>query len=253
MSPLLTTTPRLNKVPEVTLIFWTIKILSTTVGETAADFLIFNMRIGLTGTTAVMSGLLLVALFLQLRAIKYIPWIYWLTVVLISILGTLITDNLVDNLGVALETTTIAFSVALAMTFAVWFALEKTLSIQTIFRGRRELFYWLAILFTFALGTAAGDLAAESLRLGYLVSALIFGTLIGVATLAYYLFKANAVAVFWIAYILTRPFGASCGDYLSQPIANGGLNLGTTGTSVLFLLAIAGLTAYLSFAEKEHK
>ena len=151
----------LNKVPEVTLYFWLIKVLCTTVGETAADYLNVNLKLGLTGTSVVMSSLLIVALGFQFKSRKYIPGLYWLAVVLISVVGTLITDNLVDNFGVPLETTTIAFSIALAVTFAAWFASEKTLSIHTIYTTRREAFYWSAILFTFALGTAAGDLAAE--------------------------------------------------------------------------------------------
>ena len=148
----------LNKVPEVTLFFWIIKVLCTTVGETAADFLNVNLNLGLTGTSVIMSGVLLVALAFQFRARRYVPGIYWLAVVLISVVGTLITDNLVDNFGVPLETTTIVFSIALAVTFAAWYAREKTLSIHTIYTRPRESFYWLAILFTFALGTAAGDL-----------------------------------------------------------------------------------------------
>jgi len=216
-------TQMLNKAPEVMLYFWVIKIMATTVGETAADFLNINMQFGLTGTSLLMGALLAVFLLMQLRARKYVPWLYWTVVVLISIVGTLITDNLVDNFGVALQTTTTIFGVALLATFVVWYACEKTLSIHSIVTTRRELFYWAAILFTFALGTAAGDLTAEGLGLGYATSSLIFGSLIGVVTLSYYLFKTNAIAAFWIAYILTRPLGASCGDLLSQPFANGGL------------------------------
>jgi uncharacterized membrane-anchored protein len=193
-----------------------------------------------------MGGLLLMSLFVQLRSKKYVPWRYWITVVFISIFGTLVTDNLVDNFGVALETTTIVFSLALLATFIVWYNHEKTLSIHTIYTLKRELFYWLAILFTFALGTAAGDLAAEGLGLGYATSALIFGGLIGLITLTYYLFKSHAVTAFWLAYILTRPFGASCGDFLSQPVANGGLGLGTVTTSAVFLVIILGLVMYLT-------
>ncbi|MDD2541316.1 MAG: hypothetical protein PHH28_09790 [Desulfuromonadaceae bacterium] len=240
-----------NKVPEVTLYFWFIKIMATTVGETAADFLNFNLHLGLTGTSAVMGALLAVFLFLQLRVKKYVPWLYWSVVVLISIVGTLITDNLVDNFGIALQTTTIIFGCALLVTFGVWYACEKTLSIHSIFTTRRELFYWAAILFTFALGTAAGDLTAEGLGLGYAKSALIFGSLIGVITISYYLFKANAIGAFWIAYILTRPFGASCGDLLSQPLTDGGLGLGAMVTSGLFLVSIAGMVIYLSIREKK--
>lgn len=236
----------LNKVPEVTIYFWIIKILCTTVGETAADFLNTNLKLGLTKTTLVMSVLLIVTMFLQFRANRYVPGLYWLTVVLISIVGTLITDNLTDGLGVPLEATTIAFGVVLAATFAVWYASERTLSIHTIFTTRRESFYWAAILFTFALGTAAGDLVSEKLGLGYLVAALLFGALIAVVAVARFGFRMNAVLAFWIAYILTRPLGASIGDYLSQAPGDGGLGLGTIITSALFLLTILGLVIFLA-------
>ncbi len=241
----------LNKVPEVTVYFWIIKILATTVGETAADYLNFNLNLGLIATTALMTALLIIALFLQFRTTKYVPGIYWLAVVLISVVGTLITDNLVDNVGVALETTTIVFSVALAVTFAAWYASERTLSIHTIYTTRREAFYWLAILFTFALGTAAGDLVAEGLGLGYWVSGLMFAGLIAVVAVAHFVFKVNPVLTFWIAYVLTRPLGASVGDYLSQPANNGGLGLGTVGTSALFLVAILGLVTYLTITKRD--
>jgi uncharacterized membrane-anchored protein len=241
----------LNKVPEVTMFFWIIKILATTVGETAADLLNVNLNLGLTITTIVMSVLLIITLFYQFKSRKYVPGIYWLAVVLISVVGTLVTDNLVDNLGVTLETTTIYFTVALLGTFAVWYASEKTLSIHSIFTTKREAFYWLAILFTFALGTAAGDLTAEGLNLGYWVSALMFAALIGVVTIAHYLFKLNAVLAFWIAYILTRPLGASLGDYLSQPRDEGGLGLGTVGTSAIFLVTILSLVIYLSKTRRD--
>jgi len=160
----------LNKVPEITLYFWIIKILCTTVGETGADFLNTNLNLGLTGTTVVMGILLIIALIFQFRSKQYKPSIYWITVVLLSIVGTLITDNLTDNLGVSLETTTLLFGVSLIVVFIAWYKSEKTLSIHKIDTSRRESFYWLAILFTFALGTAAGDLVAESLSLGYLLS-----------------------------------------------------------------------------------
>ena len=239
----------LNKVPEVTLYFWLIKVLCTTVGETAADYLNTALNFGLTGTSIVMGALLLVVLIFQFGAKKYIPSIYWLAVVLISAVGTLITDNLTDNLGVSLELATIVFSVLLATTFGVWFAIERTLSIHSIVTPRREGFYWLAILFTFALGTAAGDLAAEKLNLGYQNSAMIFAGLIGLVTIAHYVARqlmaaehprqsTNAVLAFWLAYILTRPLGASIGDYLSQAPGDGGIGLGATMTSVLFLTAI---------------
>ncbi len=241
----------LNKVPEITLYFWVIKVLCTTVGETASDYLSENVGLGLTKTTFMTGALLVAALLVQFRARRYIPGVYWLGIVLISVVGTQITDNLTDNMGVSLVTTTVVFSIALTIAFAVWYALERTLSIHTIYTMRRESFYWVAVLFTFALGTAAGDLLAERLSLGYLVSLLLFGATIAAVAVAHYRFKLNAVAAFWIAYILTRPLGASLGDYLSQPRADGGLGLGTTVTSALFLGAIIVVVAYLTLTRTD--
>jgi len=230
----------MSKVPEVTLFFWIIKVLATTVGETAADFLNTNLNLGLTNTTYIMGTCLAAVLVFQFRARKYVPEIYWLAVVLISIVGTLITDNLVDNLGVSLVACTSIFAAALAATFVGWYASEGTLSIHSIRTPKREAFYWLAILFTFALGTAAGDLVAEHLSLGYWKSAFLFAGIIGVIALAHLKFHLNAILSFWLAYILTRPLGASIGDYLSQSRANGGLGWGTVGTSAVFLATILG-------------
>lgn len=236
----------LNKVPEVTVFFWIIKVLCTTIGETAADFLNDNLSFGLTNTTYFMAALLIAALVFQFRAHKYVPAIYWLAVVLISVVGTLITDNMVDNFGVSLVVSTSVFAVALAITFAVWFASERTLSIHSIITTKREAFYWLAILFTFALGTASGDLVAEKLSVGYWQSAVLFAGVIGIIGLASLKFGLNAVLAFWMAYILTRPLGASVGDYLSQARADGGLGLGTTVTSAIFLAAILAVVIYLT-------
>ncbi|TFD83505.1 hypothetical protein E3T61_20910 [Cryobacterium lactosi] len=240
----------LNKVPEVTLIFWVIKVLATTVGETAADFLNVDLGLGLAVTSIIMAVLLVAALIAQFELRRYVPAVYWLSVVLISVVGTLITDNLTDNLGVPLWITTVVFAVALAITFVVWFTSEKTLSIHSIFTTRRETFYWLAVLFTFALGTAAEDLVVESLNLGFLVALLVFAGAIALVAVAYFVFHLNAVLAFWIAYILTRPLGASTGDLLSQPTADGGLGLGTTGTSALFLAVILALVIVLSVRNK---
>ena len=241
----------LNKVPEVTMYFWVIKILATTVGETAADFLNSTLGIGLTGTTLSMAVFLLVALFAQFRLRVYLPGVYWTAVVLISVVGTLITDNLVENFGVSLPTTTTAFAISLAIVFAVWYANEKTLSIHTIVTSKREAFYWSAVLFTFALGTAAGDLTAEHLAVGYWKSALIFAGLIAITVLAHLKLNLNAILAFWIAYILTRPLGASIGDYLSQARVNGGLGLGTTVTSVIFLLVILAVVVFLTITKRD--
>ncbi|TRZ69774.1 MAG: hypothetical protein D4R96_02705 [Nitrosopumilaceae archaeon] len=241
----------LNKVPEITLFFWIIKVLCTTVGETGADFLNETLNLGLDGVTLIIGTILIVTLVFQFKSKKYIPGIYWLTVVLISIVGTLITDNLTDNLGISLVTTTIIFTVSLAVIFAVWYKKEKTLSIHSIDTTKREAFYWLAVLFTFALGTAAGDLLAETIDLGYLLSAIIFGALIASVAIGRFGFKINAVLAFWIAYILTRPLGASIGDYLSQDLDNGGLGLGTVITSIIFLATILVTVIYLTITEKD--
>ncbi|MEO5756467.1 MAG: hypothetical protein ABIQ51_06390 [Mesorhizobium sp.] len=238
--------PAFNRVPEVTLDFWLIKLMAVTMGETAADYLAVNLGLGLTVTSLIMAGVLIVALILQFARKRYVPWAYWLAVVLISVVGTLVTDNLVDNFGVRLQTTTITFSVVLAATFAVWYASERTLSIHTIFTTKREIFYWLAILFTFSLGTAAGDLVAESMDMGYLVSGLMFGGVIALITLAYYLVNLDGILAFWLAYILTRPLGASFGDLLSQPVEYGGLGFGTTYTSLIFLGCIVALVVYMT-------
>ena len=241
----------LSKVPEVTLFFWIIKILATTIGETAADYLNDNLGLGLSGTTYIMSAALAVILVCQFRARRYIPIVYWLVVVFLSVVGTLVTDNLVEHYGVPLRTTTILFSVALAATFIVWYLNERTLSIHSIYTTKREAFYWLAILFTFALGTAAGDLIAESLNVGYWRSALLFGGSIGLITIAWRYWKLNPILAFWMAYILTRPLGASIGDYLSQARVDGGLGLGTTTTSAIFLVAIVVVVAYLTVTKKD--
>lgn len=235
----------LNKVPEVTLAFWIIKILSTTVGETGADYLAVHVGLGTLVTDAIMLTLLILSLAAQFAAREYIPWRYWLTVVLISIVGTEITDFLTDKLDVSLYTSTIVFAVALAVTFAIWYRIERTLSIHSIFTRRREAFYWLAILFTFALGTAAGDLATEALQMGFTLGVIVFGALIA-ATYAAYRLGAGPVLTFWIAYILTRPLGASLGDLLSQSRNYGGLGVGTIATSASFLIVILGLVTWVS-------
>ena len=252
----------LSKVPEITIFFWIIKVLCTTIGETAADYLNETLGFGLTNTSLVMAVLLAVVLIVQFRKDRYVPWVYWLSVVLISVVGTLITDNLTDNLGVSLVTTTVIFGIVLAIVFAVWFKSEKTVSIHSIDTFKREAFYWLAILFTFALGTAAGDLVAEKFALGYLTALFIFAGVIALIAAAHYILKfiyteehrmftPNAVLAFWLAYIMTRPLGASIGDYLSQARADGGLGLGTTVTSYIFLSAIAATVIYLSTTKKD--
>jgi uncharacterized membrane-anchored protein len=241
----------LNKVPEITLYFWVIKILCTTVGETFADNLNENLGLGLTNTSYIMGALLVGVLVFQFRARRYVPGIYWLAVVLISVVGTLVSDNLVENYGVTLQTTTIAFSAILITVFATWYASERTLSVHTIFTTKREAFYWLAILFTFALGTSAGDFLSEQLELGYLLALGIFAGAIVVIAVLHFGLRMNAILSFWLAYILTRPLGASIGDYLASSKSEGGLGLGTNLTSFLFLGTILALVVYLAISKRD--
>jgi uncharacterized membrane-anchored protein len=240
----------LNKVPEVTIFFWIIKILATTVGETFADFL-SGLGLGLGGTSVVMTALFVIVLVVQFRTRRYVPAVYWLTVVLISVVGTLLTDNLTDVLNVSLAVSTVVFAVALALTFAVWYRSERTLSIHSVVTVRREAFYWLAVLLTFALGTASGDLVAEKFGVGYWPTALLVALIIGAIAVSHLVFRANAVLTFWLAYILTRPLGASLGDGLAQQKPDGGLGLGTTWTSVLFLVTILVVVTYLAVTKRD--
>lgn len=241
----------LNKVPAITAYFWIIKILGTTVGETAADYLNDTLSLGLNKTSIVVGLALAVALVFQFRAREYIPAIYWLVVVLISIAGTLMTDNLVDGHGVSLNITTIGFSICLALTFIGWYLSERSLSIHTIVTTRREAWYWLTVLFTFALGTSAGDLVSEKLDIGYWKTGLIFLGLIGLVALAHFVFGLGEIISFWMAYILTRPLGASLGDYLLQPHSAGGLGLGTGVTTFAFLAVIIGAVIYLTISRAD--
>ena len=242
------------KVPAVTAFFWSIKILATTVGETFADYLNSNLDLGLTNTSLIITALTVIALIAQFRSEKYVAGIYWLVVILISVAGTLVTDNLTDNFGVPLQTTTVIFSICLALTFIAWHKSEGTLSIHSIRTVRREAFYWLTILFTFALGTAAGDLVNEKYALGYANGLLLFGGLIVALTVSYK-FGLNSVFTFWAVYVLTRPLGASLGDLLTQPVkvvedgAFPGLGIAKYVVNGVFAVLIVGLVSYLALSK----
>jgi len=236
----------LNKVPEITIFFWIVKVLATTVGETVADFLNTKMNLGLTGTSLVMAGFFAVALAVQLTRKRYIPAVYWLVVVLISVVGTLISDTLVDTYNVPLATTSAIFAAGLAIVFLAWWRSERTLSVHVVRTTKRELFYWSAILLTFALGTSDGDLIAEASHLGYPLTALLFAAGIALTFVAHRFLHVDGVLAFWTAYIFTRPLGASTGDLLSQPVADGGLGLGTTVTSAAFLIVIVGMVLFMT-------
>jgi uncharacterized membrane-anchored protein len=236
----------INRVPEVTPGFWVIKLMAVTMGETAADFLAVNLGLGLGATTVLMTAILIAAMIWQFRQKAYVPAVYWIAVVLISVVGTLITDNMTDALGIPLITSTIGFTLALAATFALWFAVERTLSIHRVFTFRREAFYWLAILFTFALGTAVGDLISESFGVGFAGTGVLFGLIISSLAFGYFALGLDGMWAFWLCYIFTRPLGASFGDFLAQPGEFGGLGLGTIITSFAFLAVIAGTVALMT-------
>mgnify|MGYP006269159015 CR=1 FL=1 len=239
------------KVPEVTAYFWIIKVLSTTVGETFADYLSTNLNFGEQGTLVFMGALLAASLGWQFALKRYFAPAYWLSVVLISVTGTLVTDNMVDHWHVTLVESTITFAVLLTATFVWWYRAEGTLSIHSIDTVRREAFYWLTILFTFALGTAAGDLFAERIALGYFASGVIFAGVIALVSLAWRAKALGNVATFWAAYVVTRPLGASIGDFLSQPKSTSGIGLGTTTTSLIFLSLIVALVAFLAITRRD--
>ncbi|OOY27790.1 hypothetical protein BMI90_11320 [Thioclava sp. L04-15] len=240
-----------SRVPEVTPGFWLIKLMAVTMGETAADFLAVNLGLGLTATTILMSAILALVMRWQFSQRRYVPAVYWSAVVLISIVGTLITDNMTDNLGIPLIDSTVAFTLLLGGTFAAWFASERSLSIHEIYTTKREGFYWLAILFTFALGTAVGDLISEQFGIGYLGTGILFGLIIASLAAGYVTFRLDGLWAFWLCYIFTRPLGASFGDLLSQPLDYGGLGFGTIPTSLGFLVVIAITVAAMTVSRRK--
>ena len=240
------------KVPQVTAFFWIIKVLCTTVGETFADYLNNTLGFGLNGTTIFTVIALAIALFFQFRSKTYTPALYWIVVVLISIAGTLFTDNLTDNLNVSLLTSSLVWAILLAATFIAWYLSEKSLSIHSIYTNKREAFYWLTILFTFALGTGVGDLLAERFSLGYGISFFIFAGVISIFGILWRFKVVNPVFAFWAVYVVTRPLGAAIGDQMAQNDPKyGGWGLGTTNTSLIFLSAILILVVYLSLSKKD--
>ncbi|MFF8186037.1 hypothetical protein ACF044_02100 [Microbacterium sp. NPDC016588] len=244
-SPALSRRNMLSKVPEITVWFWVIKILCTTVGESFADWINVTLGVGLEVTAIIFTAVLVGVLAWQLILRRYVPFVYWLTVVVVSVAGTLYTDILTDDLGIPLAASTTVFAIVLAVVFVVWWRSQRTLSIHSITTTRRELFYWLAILVTFALGTASGDWILELTGWSPGVSVLLPAGLILAVILGWRL-GANAVLSFWLAYILTRPLGANLGDWMGFPTTDGGLGLGVGLTSIIFLTAILATVIYLS-------
>jgi uncharacterized membrane-anchored protein len=239
----------LSKVPEVTVLFWVTKVLTTGMGETASDFLVRRIdpfvAVGLGAVAFV------VAMALQLRARRYVPWTYWLAVSMVSVFGTMAADVVHIALGVPYAVSTVVFAVVLAAVFVVWYRTEGTLSIHSIRTRRRELFYWLTVLTTFALGTAAGDLTASTMDLGYFASGVLFAVVIAVPAVAHRRLGLNAITAFWFAYIVTRPLGASFADWLGVPHSRRGLDLGTGPVTLTLALVIAVLVGYLTVTHSD--
>ena len=238
----------INKLPEITALFWAIKVLTTGMGEVFADFLAHLLTLA---TATGLGGIgLMAALALQLYARRYVPWLYWLTVVMVSIFGTLFADLLKDEWGISLAASTAGFIIAQVAVFAGWYAAEKNLSVHHINTYRREAFYWLTVLVTFALGTALGDFTAVILHWGFFWSGVLFALCIAIPYVGYRWFGMNEIFAFWFAYTLTRPLGASFSDWLWIPEAHGCLGLGSGPVSLALMFMIIVLVGYLTIKDK---
>jgi len=243
------TMPMLNRVAGLTLFFWMVKILSTTVGETAADFIAVDMKVGLIVTTLLMGAITIAAILWNFRMKKYFAPAYWLLIIMMSIEGTLITDILVDDFSISLITLDVVFTIIMVSGFYLWNKEEGTLSIHKITNDKREIFYWLIVLTTFALGTAVGDTVSEYLSFGYLNSLILFGAIFVVAGGLFYTKIIGGVTAFWIAFIVTRPIGASLGDLFIQAPADGGLGISTGAINIAFFATIISIVIYLTITK----
>jgi len=239
--------PPLSKVPQVTALFWVIKVLTTGMGETTSDYL--NRRYDPALVVPALGLLFAAALAAQFATRRYVTSVYWFAIVMVSVFGTVVADAVHVVLGVPYAVSTTVFALALAAVFGLWYATERTLSIHSIVTRRRELFYWAAVLVTFALGTAAGDLTATTLHLGYLASGVLFAVVIAVPALAHWRLRMPAVLAFWFAYVTTRPLGASFADWLGVPADRGGVDIGTGPISLILGVLIVGLVALLRAQE----
>ncbi|MEV0400175.1 hypothetical protein [Actinoallomurus sp. NPDC050550] len=248
-SPITVTRRAISKVPEVTAYFWIVKVLTTGMGETTSDYLAH--RLNPIIAVALAGIFLAVSLALQFGVRRYVAWIYWTAITMVSVFGTMAADVLHVVLGIPYVISTAFFMVVLAVIFAIWYASEKTLSIHSIVTMRRELFYWATVMTTFALGTATGDMTAVTVHLGYLASGIMFAVLIALPAVAYRWLRMNAVFAFWFAYVLTRPLGASFADWMGVSRARGGLALGTGPVSLALAVIIVGFVGYLSVTRKD--
>jgi uncharacterized membrane-anchored protein len=240
---------RHSKVPEVTAFFWIVKALTTGMGESTSDFLVHHL---VPEIAVVLGGIaFVIALYLQFTKDRYVPWAYWLAVAMVGVFGTMCADVLHVGLGVPYIASTVFYAIVLAVVFRTWYVSEGTLSIHSIYTPRRETFYWAAVLATFALGTAAGDLTATTFGLGYFGSGLMFAAVIAVPAIGYRRFGMNSILAFWFAYVITRPLGASFADWLAVSPERGGLGLGTGPVSLVLAALIAAFVAYLSVSRRD--
>ncbi|UOF91674.1 hypothetical protein LSG31_05340 [Fodinisporobacter ferrooxydans] len=238
-----------TKVPEITLYFWIIKLLTTAMGETTSDYLVYHMNPYLA---VILGGIgFVIALILQFAVRKYVAWIYWLLVVMVAVFGTMVADATHIVLGIPYYVSTIAFAVILTVVFATWYRVEKTLSIHSIHTRRREMFYWATVLATFAMGTATGDMTAMTLHLGYFASGVLFAVLFALPGLCYWLFGLNEIFAFWFAYVMTRPLGASFADWFGMPHNVGGLGYGKGLVSIVLTIFIVAFVGYLTVTRKD--
>ncbi len=241
----------INRVAGLTLFFWIVKILSTTVGETAADFIAVDMNVGLMGTTLLMGAVTIGVVFWNFKMKKYFAPAYWFLIVMMSIEGTLITDILVDNFEISLITLDVIFTIMMITAFYLWYKEEGTLSIHKITNNRREAFYWLIVLITFALGTGVGDTVSEFLKFGYLNSLMLFCSIFVVAGGLFYTKILDGVTAFWIAFIVTRPIGASLGDLFIQSPQDGGMGIGAGTINITFFVVIIAIVSYLTISKTD--
>jgi uncharacterized membrane-anchored protein len=236
------------KVPEITAYFWITKVLTTGMGEAASDYL--GSSLGTAVAMPLAGSALVGALIGQFRVRRYVAWVYWLAVVMVSVFGTMLADGIHNGAGVPYWLSTIVFALILAGVLTGWYLSENTLDIHSIVTRRREYFYWSTVVGTFALGTAAGDMTASTFNLGYVSSVVIFAVAIVVPAVGYWKFGLNPILAFWFAYIVTRPLGASAADLMAVPRSLGGWGLGTGWVTVITTAAILLFVAYLSITNK---
>lgn len=240
-----------TKVPEITVYFWIVKLLTTAMGEATSDAMVYHIN---PYVAVILGGVgFLVALVLQFYFKKYNAWVYWFLVVMVSVFGTMVADVTHIVLGVPYAVSACSFLIALAVIFTVWWVTERTLSIHSIYTVRREMFYWAAVLATFALGTASGDLTATTFHLGYFLSGILFGVCFAIPGICYWLFDLNPILAFWLSYIMTRPFGASFADWFGKPVSWSGLGYGDLPVSLILTVLIVAFVAYLAITRVDVK